>query len=136
MNKFIKKALLISIDILIVLCSFILAIFLSASEFYDCIREWWYIIAAVVCAIITNSVCGLYKRIWKYVDSTDILRLMIASTVEVVGFSIIAIISVYYNIQWLAICSVLYVMLLAGSRFAVKILEILEIIIWKNLIKN
>lgn len=126
MNKTMKRAVLIGIDLLIALCAVILAIVLSASNFYACIGEWWYIVIAVALAVTVNYIFGLYNTIWKYVSVTDILKLLFASAVEVLGFAVIAIFSEYYTLPWLVISSVFYVMLLAGSRLAIKIFEILE----------
>ena len=127
MSKTLKKSILIIVDILVVILSFVLAISLTEeSEFYACIGEWWFLLIAIVSAVIINYVFGLYNRIWRYAGLTDVIRLFAASAVQIAVYGIIAAISYNYRINWFAVCSMIYVFALAGSRFSIKTLDMLE----------
>lgn len=122
-----KKGILIITDILVVILSGVLAISLTEeSEFYACIGEWWFLLAAVVSAVIINYVFGLYKRMWRYAGLSDVIRLFGASAVQIAVYGIIAAVSVNYKINWFVVCSMIYVFALAGSRFSIKTIDMLE----------
>lgn len=127
MNKVVKSLILIAADVMIVILSNVLAISLTEeSEFYACIGEWWFLIAAVVSAVVINYVFGLYRRIWRYAGATDVIRLFGASFAQITVFGIIAAVSENYRINWFVVCSLIYVFTLAGSRFSIKMLEFFE----------
>ena len=125
-SKVIKKAVLIVIDVFIVISSLALSVVLSAGDFQKCFSEWWYVLIAVIVALITNYALGLYNKIWQYAGIFDVVKLLISGAVQIGVYIVTAIISEYYTIEWLIVCSVLYVMLLFGSRMSIKALNIFE----------
>lgn len=125
-SKVIKKAVLIVIDVFIVISSLALSVVLSAGDFQKCFSEWWYVLIAVIVALITNCALGLYNKIWQYAGIFDVVKLLISGAVQIGVYIVTAIISEYYTIEWLIVCSVLYVMLLLGSRMSIKALNIFE----------
>ena len=125
-SKVIKKAVLIVIDVFIVISSLALSVVLSAGDFQKCFSEWWYVLIAIIVALITNYALGLYNKIWQYAGIFDVVKLLISGAVQIGVYIVTAIISEYYTIEWLIVCSVLYVMLLFGSRMSIKALNIFE----------
>lgn len=119
MNKTAKKIILIAIDVFVVLCSFIIGIFLSTSNL-ACFNEWWFLVAAPLFAVVINYACGLYNRIWHYVGVTDVVRLGFASIAQTAVFAVIYAVSENYNMQWFVISSLLYILLLMGNRLSIK----------------
>ncbi len=126
MSKSVKKAVLMIVDVIVVISSFILAVVLSMSDFYACIREWWYLSIALGVALIANYALGLYNKIWQYVGVFDLIVLLISSGIQIVVYAVTAIISDNYNIEWFIICSVFYMMFIFGSRLSIKALNIIE----------
>ena len=126
MSKNIKKCILITIDIFIVIFSIFSGIGLSLSEFGECVSEWWLIVSAVVASIIINFIFGLYNRIWHYAGTKDVVRLFLAGTCQIAVYAIVAFVSGKYNFQWCVITSLMNILLLMGSRLSIKPLYILR----------
>ena len=132
----IKKIVLTIIDVFIVLSAMALALVLSAGKFSVLYLEWWYLLAAIMVALIANYAMGLYHKIWQYAGIFDVVKLMFSSAVEVLVFILAAVISDSYNAAWLIVCSVLYVLLLFGSRLSIKVLHIFEMALKSNQNRN
>ncbi|MBO4251251.1 MAG: polysaccharide biosynthesis protein [Clostridia bacterium] len=127
MHKALKKSLFITIDVLIVCLSYLLAIALTEiSLFNACLSEWWYLVIAVFTATVINQVCGLHKRIWRYAGLTDAIRLLAACGLQICVFGIIGAISVNYKLNWIVVCAMIYTVALLGSRFSIKMIDMLE----------
>ena len=125
-SKIIKKSVLIAADVFIVVSSMALAVVLSAGNLQKCVSEWWYVLAAIIVAIVTNYALGLYNKIWHYAGVSEVLKLFVSSIVQIVAYIIVAIFSDYYTLEWFIVCSLLYVMLLFGTRLSIKALDIFE----------
>ena len=120
MSKNIKKAILITIDVCVVLFSILSGILLSISDFGECISEWWLIISAVVASVFVNFVFGLYNRIWHYAGTKDAIRLFLSGVCQIAIYVIVAVISSNYNFTWCVITSLINILLLMGSRLSIK----------------
>ena len=121
-----KKLVLIIIDILIVVSAFVFAVVLSNSNFYKCMGEWWYLLAAVVVAVVANYALGLYHKIWQYAGVYDLIILLASSGIQMVAYAVALIVSENYTIPWFVICTVFYVMFLFGSRLSIKTIDIIS----------
>ena len=126
MSKVMKRFILMAADVMIVVVSVILSVALTGGDLELCIREWWFLLASVIFAVVINYVFGLYRRIWRYAGATDVIRLFGASVAQIAVFGLVTIISDNYKINWFIVCSLVYVIALAGSRFSIKMLEFFE----------
>ena len=127
MNRKLKTIIFIFTDIVCVSAAWTLSLMLTGSDFYDCLKNgWWYLIIGCFTACVFNFVNGLYKKIWRFADVIDAVKIAFSSFLEAVVFIIIAIISKEYHINWAIVCSVLYFIFSVGVRLVLKVWSYLE----------
>ena len=79
MKSIFKKVILVFVDAFIVVASWILAIFLSSRDFYNCMAlGWHFILIAVVISIAGHYVFGVYNKMLRYIGPMDIARFLLA----------------------------------------------------------
>lgn len=126
-NKIIKIVIYCAIDVLTVAAAWILAIALSRCEFNVAMGETlFFFIGAFVLAIIINALFGLYTKLLRYLDVTDVVKVILAGGIEAVYFGIVAVLSESLTLEWFIIASLLYVLAFGGGRFACRVLVYLE----------
>ena len=127
MYRFLKRLLFIIIDVVLLGASWTLAVFLSSSDFYaTVIGEWYYLPIVTALSIVTNTLLKMYDKIWKYIGTGDMAKMMLCCLINVAAFGIVAIISPEYNLAWCTICSILSFLTFIGSRVFLKVLDTLE----------
>ena len=129
MYRFLRRSVFITLDVILLAGSWILGIVLSSMD-GDVIsivaNEWYYLAAILVLSVGINFVFGLYDKIWKYLSTGDLARVILSSGADVLAFIIVAIISENYNAAWCVICSLLHIFTFIGSRVFVKLIDVLE----------
>ena len=123
MNKWVKLLCFMFADVICVAVAWVLGLLLSGSDFYACIKyEWWYAVIGCFTACLFNYAFGLYRKLWRFADVIDSVKIALSCALQTLVFVVICIISEIYDVKWAAVCSLLYFILTIGIRVFFKVM--------------
>lgn len=125
-NRIVKTVTYAAIDALTVGFAWVIAIVLSGCDIVAGNAEPWLFAGAFVVAIAANALFGLYTKLLRYMDVSDVIRIIFAGIIEAAYFGVSAAVSSKLTIKWFVIASLAYIAALGGIRCAYRLIVALE----------
>ncbi len=125
-NRIVKTVTYAAIDALTVGFAWVIAIVLSGCDIVAGNAEPWLFAGAFVVAIAANAFFGLYTKLLRYMDVSDVIRIIFAGIIEGAYFGVSAAVSSKLTIEWFVIASLTYIAALGGIRCAYRLIVALE----------
>lgn len=127
MNKKLKTAIFVCIDIFSVSSAWVLAAVLLRYPLGEIIRHAWYFyLIGVAVALVFNSLFKLNTVLVHYAGLGDALRVVASASAFEVFLVIISQISVEFSVAWSVIVFFIYLSILGLSRFLLRIISIVR----------
>lgn len=121
MSKKAKILIFAILDVFIVLGVWTVALLLSGVPFaWAFEKSYWLLIVAVVLAMGTNLLLGLYTKLWRHVDFYDAVKVIVAALIETLYFLLVGRLRNELTLQWAVVSSTLYLPVLVASRFMIR----------------
>ena len=123
LSKKLKIFIFISFDVIAFAFSWIMSMLLSKYAFSECFGGTaWFFIGGMALTVITNFLLGLYFKLWQYAGISEALRIFGSALVLACYTIIVSFVSkTEIRIQWALITVFLYLVLVAGSRFFIRL---------------
>lgn len=128
-NKNLKIFVFIVYDILAFAFSWTMAMILSEYRFSECFsKTLLFFIGGILLVIATNSLLGLYSRLWRYAGIADAVKIFASSFIVAAYVVLVRYFSAYEELrmQWAIIVISFYFVLIAGSRFFYRMYKFLS----------
>ena len=118
MNKNLKYALSVFLDIIIIATLNVVSLFfLKYPVFHVLITNWYYFVGEIVLCVVTHAILRLYEGIWSYASFLEAVKIMASAAILFVYNAIVAIISKEIYYEWAFIGTLLPYLLIFVVRF-------------------
>lgn len=122
MNKNVKKAIFIFLDVLSITVSWILGYIFTKHTFPEVfLSTYYYYVVSVAVVVGLTYALGIYSNIWKYAGIVEAMKISIVLLSMMAIHCIIAWISPDLSIDWAIVTSVVFALIEITFRFLIRL---------------
>ncbi|MBO5067269.1 MAG: polysaccharide biosynthesis protein [Clostridia bacterium] len=122
MNKYLKSAIFLAFDTIVVAVSYLLSMRLLRYDVWACFNaDVLYLVCGVALALIVNLLLRLYVVLWSYAGFWTALRVGFATVVMLFYNLAVAALSRGLTVEWAIITTFISYILIFASRFAPRL---------------
>ena len=125
MNKYLRTAIYVLCDIIVVACAYVIATLLTSGDILGAVivQNKWWLIGGLALAVALNVLFKLYGGMWKYAGLTELLMFILAGVVFL-AYNILMVKLDSLDIigmGWAFMASVGAYAVIMATRFAIKL---------------